>query len=170
MNPTHIKSLRDDVKALATKIQHLVDSEETSQVICDLLACVRYILKSQLPSNPLPPKKPARIYDPSDDADDSPEVKTEARDKRNLREEWSGDLPNGKAKSSRRLGVDVDSFGRSGPNPDNYDVIQSDPQDKCPDCGNAIYTHPVDKNSPTDEHGNKPHIACDMTRVYCGSV
>jgi hypothetical protein len=134
------------------------------------------------------------VPDPSFDEEDLTPERQRERSKRNLREEMAGDLPsmrrkpsrpssrssspssspsrNGHSKDPRQRipGVNIDNTGKSGPDPENYDTVSASPKAKCALCGERVDTHPIDKNSPEDEHGDKPVIICDMTRVYCGPV
>src|SRR5208282_1506786 len=195
-NPNHIKQLREATRSLQTQVSHLIRDEDTAQVLCDLLSTVRYILKLQLPSAPVS-KKSVRRYDPSDDdenelllevSDPSEDLDGRAidpslayldaseareRSKRSLREEWAGSLPKVPTKPPKRrprVGVDVDRNGISGPDPDSYDTAQGSLSAICRNCGSPIGSHPADRNSPVDADGNRPRIACDGTRVYCGRV
>lgn len=192
MNHKRIKQIREDIQALINKVNHLlrVEDQVVSEVVTDLLSSARYVLKLHLPKEPAVPAKRTRLYDQDDEvqeqeqealpdpsgdieyteADLTPESQRERSKRRNLREEWSGSLPPLPVKKRKRVGIDVDRNGVSGPDPDHYEVVRGSPSALCPDCRGPISGHPVDKNAEADGEGNKPRIACDSTRVYCGRV
>ena len=85
------------------------------------------------------------------------------RSPRNLRAEMAGNLP-----PVRDVGKFRDTHGLTGGNAAKFKVLTAEEtpvNGLCPECQEAIETHPSDENSPSVA-GKYPHILCDRTRCY----
>lgn len=173
VNPRTASMLDGDLKALAVKFKAVPGNSKEMTLVVNLLLTAQHLMKPLLAPQVAAPRSSRYVPEPSDDEPDADEDDEEdpapVRTKRNLRQEWGGDLPVAIARKQPDTIVDPKT-GILGISPDNFNVTKGHPNTLCPQCKIPIGStaHATDHNSPVDTEGFRPKIACDGTRVYCG--